>query len=97
MVVVVVQSKFMNSTQQQPKELASKSFEHNCIGGRTITAYLRPNGDYAIRLFLPAGETVVNEKIYAYVGADVSLARKAWRNTVTQWEAMYARYAAEVA
>lgn len=84
-----------NTAAKTTKELASRSWGHNdMIGGRTMTTYLRANGAYAVRLYLPAGECVANEVVYAYFGKDVSEARAAWRRVVAQWDALYAKHAA---
>ena len=75
-------------------ELAVKEFSYTeypqalHYGERSIGAYLRPNGDYAIRLYLPAGELLMHEKCYAYVGPSVEAARAAWRRTVSEWKAL---------
>ena len=74
------------------KELATKSYEALGLGGRTIAAYFRPGharGEYAVRLYLPAGELLPNERCYAYEGSDINAARNAWRATVAKWDAMY--------
>jgi len=73
--------------------LATKNFENIFFGGRTIKAYQRPGharGEYAVRLFLPAGELLPYEVFYAYEGNDINAARAAWKATVKQWEALYA-------
>lgn len=81
---------------KQAKEIAKKEYPVNfMIGSRSLVTYLRANGDYAVRMFLPAGEMLPNEALYAYVGPDVKAARNAWRSVVAQWDALYVKYAAD--
>ena len=84
----------MNSNKHNAKgtELASQTFESYMFGDRTIAAYLMANGEYRVRLYLPAGELVPYEKVYAYRGRDIEAARAAWKATVAEWSAMAANY-----
>ena len=59
-------------------------------GQREVVLYHKPDGSYRVRLYLPAGEMVQNERVYAYVGPDESAARSAYDATVAKWDAMYA-------
>jgi hypothetical protein len=77
------------------QELATKKYDLDTYpealfhGEREIGAYLRANGDYAVRLYLPAGELLPFEKHYAYVGPSIEAARDAWRETIRKWDEMY--------
>lgn len=87
----------MNSTHT-PTDKVQKLAQHDMpcnymLGERSMACYLRPNGVYAVRLYLPAGELSQNEVVYTYLGTDVQAARNAWRKTVTEWKALYAQFA----
>jgi len=69
--------------------LARKEYNSLLLGWRSIEFLLRENGDYAVRLYLPAGEVVAHEHVYAYIGPDHGRARTAWCKVTGGWDLMY--------
>lgn len=89
----------MNGTHNlQVKKIGEYTTPLNwMIGQRTMIAYERNDGTYAVRLFLPPGEMMQHEVLYVYRGSDIEQARAAWRRVRKEWKDMEEQYAAHLA